>query len=1072
MLRLSFLGAFDARLEEKPIKEFESSKVRALLAYLVVEADKPHSRDKLAGMFWGELNDETAGKNLRQALSNLRKTIRDDAAERPLLNVSAATVQARLDSDLWLDTRAFASLLRETDSHPHRELETCLACARRMEEALTLYRGAFLEGFFLKESDSFQDWIVIHREHFQQQAADALHGLITFHKRRGEIKPAIIHAQRLVALDPWREEAHAALIELLALDDQRSAALKQYETCRNVLEKEFGVEPQAETTRLYGSIRANRLPALETRAAPNNLPADSTSFIGRARERTLLADRLQRADTRLVTLTGLGGAGKTRLALQAAREQLYSYANGVFFVQLGGLASHEAIPQAIAEAIGFTFASSGEPRAQLLNHLRQKETLLILDNFEHLLEGADFLSALLKTCPNLTLLVTSREPLRLQAEWIFDVGGLDASSSDTSTPLSTSLALDPVSQASDSLQLFESRASQLLTHFTLTEDNLDDARELCNLLDGLPLGIELAAAAIRQFTPRQIAEQIRANLDFLSTSLRDAPERQHSLRAVFDYSWNLLTKAEQTALAKVSVFRGGFTEEAAGAIADADAQTLFTLSEKSLTQRNANGRYNLHELIRQFAGEKLSEQNVIEEKHSEYFLKWLNQFERELRIADPPAVRAASLELGNIRAAWNWACKNQCVDWLDLAAQAFSQFLDARSLFVEAGDAFEKALEALDSAGDGLAGSGSDGKRMRARYSGHVGWSLQRRGSLDEARVRIESCLKDVEESGDKVLIRTWQRRMGYVCWMKAEHERAEALSQAALESARADEDELDMLDCMNNITLIANTMGNHAKAAQFAGEAVEIARQVSPLSLAYAHSNLGLAHYYLGDYAPARKNFLDAIALSQQLENPHTLALATSNLGIIEKTEGEFEKAVAYFRQAGAIQQDLGNRLGIAANLSNLGSTFSVMKKFAEGKQAHAQALAILREISHRWGVTLVLNDLASDALELKDYDSAKEFLREGLPLSLEIESPPLTLNGLIQTAGLLHETGKSARALEILAYVLAVPELDSENVEAANIWWERAAASVPAKKAEAIRKSAPQGELKRVAENALKEM
>ena len=201
-LALSFLGTFEVRLDGEPIKEFESSKVRALLAYLVMEADKPHSRERLAGMFWGESTDETAGKNLRQALSNLRNAIQDDRTDRPLLAVTPASIQSNLDSDLWLDAREFERFLTDCDSHPHRALETCDECAQRMQEALSLYRGGFLEGFFLKEADAFQDWIVVWREYFHQKAVILLEALIAHARARGETAAALAYAQRLVALDP------------------------------------------------------------------------------------------------------------------------------------------------------------------------------------------------------------------------------------------------------------------------------------------------------------------------------------------------------------------------------------------------------------------------------------------------------------------------------------------------------------------------------------------------------------------------------------------------------------------------------------------------------------------------------------------------------------------------------------------------------------------------------------------------------------------------------------------------------------------------------------------------------
>ncbi|MEW6094021.1 MAG: tetratricopeptide repeat protein [Chloroflexota bacterium] len=920
-----------------------------------------------------------------------------------------------------------------------------------MEKALALYRGAFLEGFFINEADTFQDWIVVRRERLHQRAVDALHALIAHFKRRGEIKPAIAHAQRLAALDPWREEAHAALIELLALDGQRSAALKQYETCRAVLMKELGVEPQEETVRLYEAVRSGSLPEVQERSGRVNLPVEVTSFIGRESELAQIADLLQRRDARLVTLVGMGGAGKTRLALQAARESRFAFSDGVFWVALGGLDHASALPQAIAESLGFAFASSGAPRAQLLNYLRQKNLLLVFDNYEHLLDGAELAAEILQTCPNVTALATSREPLRMQMEWTLEVGGFGASLPAGEAD-SASAAVD------DSLRLFEARAKQTQASFALAGDALPHVRELCQILGGLPLGIELAAGSIRQFTPSQICEHIRQSLGFLSTDLRDVPDRHRSLRAVFDHSWKLLTEEEQAALGALAIFRGGFTDEAANHVANAQPQTLAALAKKMLLQRDANGHYDMHELIRQFALETLAERDTLAERHSGYYLHWLAQNERPLRVADVEVLRAVSLEMGNVRAAWDWSCQNLRVEWMDESSEALMQFYDARSLFVEAEDAFRKSLEELEKAGVGQESARAGERQAHAKMLGYAGWALQRQGNVDEARRQVESCFHIIKELNDSYLMRVWQRRLGYVCYMQAEHELAERLARAALESARIADDELDMQDCLSNLTLIANQSGQRAKAVEFATEQVAIARRVSPISLAFALNNLGLAHYYQGVNVEARKYFVEAAELCRKIENRHALALALNNLGIIEKMEGNFERAIDYFQQALAIQKDIGGRLGIASNLSNVGSTLDAQEDFTQARTFHLEALAILREISHRWGVTLVLNSLANNSISLKDYDAAKNYLRESLPLSLEVASPPLTLNGLIQAAELLRLEGDSVRALELAAYARTYPELDAENVELLEALWGRLKRKLSAKKMEEAAKSAAQ--------------
>lgn len=673
MLALSFLGTFDARWNDEPIKGFESGKVRALLAYLVVEAGKPHSRDHLAGMFWAEASDEIAARNLRQALSNLRKVIRDDGAS-PLINATYVSVQAKPGARLRLDVDEFTALLAACEAHPHRRIETCVSCAMRRQKALALYRGGFLEGFFLKEANVFQDWLIAKREVFHQMAADALQALIAFHRHRGETKPGIEYAQRLLKLDLWREEAHVELIRLLAQDGQRSAALKQYEECRNILAKELGIEPQNETRELYERIKSNDLPMEASVPAPDNLPQEITTFVGRQPELEQIADLLQRTDSRLVTLTGLGGVGKTRLALRAARQQTFAFQDGTFWFPLAELTDASTLPSLLAETIGFHFSSTENPRRQLLEYLKPKETLLVLDNFEHLLTASGFLSDLLQTCPQVTLLITSREPLRLQTEWVFDVNGLDASL----PPLEP----DSVISSSDSLRLFEERARRVRHDFSLTDETAPQVRDLCQLLNGLPLGIEIAAALCGRFTLTEIRTRIHQSLDFLTITARDLPERHRSLRSVFDQSWGLLERELQAILARLSVFRGGFSLHAAQEVSLATADQLAALVDKSLLAFDGKETYSLHELVRQYCAESLQESAEAEEvstRFINYFAGFVSDREPRLYTEDQKnAIQEIETNFHHIREAWSLAGKKRLTDALNRMFGGVHFYLDLR----------------------------------------------------------------------------------------------------------------------------------------------------------------------------------------------------------------------------------------------------------------------------------------------------------------------------------------------------------------------------------------------------------
>ena len=404
-LTLSVLGALQVTLGGEPVNTFRSAKTRALLVYLALESNRPHTRDALAGLLWPDQSNQTARDNLRQTLAILRKAIGDaENAQSPSLDITRNTIQFNLGSDHFVDAVAFTTLINACAAHRHRHSETCPSCAENRRQAVALYRGDFIDQFYLSDSDAFEEWAVLKRGRLRELALDALCQLAEFHTAHGDHQQSLTYAQRQLELDPWCEEAHQQAMRALALAGRYSAALSQYETCRRGLADEIGVEPTEETKALYQAIREHALGTRENnaqspllfRAPPCNLPAPVTPLFGRTSELAEFARLLSDPGCHLISITGPGGVGKTRLAMAAAAQQRIDFKDGVFFVSLASLDSAQLIAPTILADLEVPSTGSPNPEQQLINYLREREVLLVLDNMEHLLDGTQLVAELLR----------------------------------------------------------------------------------------------------------------------------------------------------------------------------------------------------------------------------------------------------------------------------------------------------------------------------------------------------------------------------------------------------------------------------------------------------------------------------------------------------------------------------------------------------------------------------------------------------------------------------------------------------------------------------------------------------
>lgn len=673
-LSLAFLGPFTAIYGGQVLAEFRTRSVQALLVYLAVEgtSSRPRQREALAELLWPGYPSGSARKNLRQALYELGRLIPTVTTEVglpvPLTLGTRETLQINPDCRFELDTANYTRLIHD-------------GSVEALGRAVELYRGDFLADFALPDSGAFESWAATWRSHFRRQALDALDRLTSIALHQHDYAQAESYARRELSLDDLRETAVGNLMQALAGQGQRNAALIAYDETRLQLEKELGIEPAAELSELWNQIRASEIGTLAEGPAHSNaqsdqladkkpalkLPTPSTPFIGRRTEVEQVKSLITKDGLRLLTLTGLGGIGKTRLSIQAASEVGEAFPDGVFFVPLASVQSEDALISAVAKAIEFSFYGDDQPRRQLLDYLREKWLLLILDNFDHLLKASGLVAEIIANAPGVKLVVTSRIRLNMQGEQLFPVDGMripDAAEAATWD--------DPEEQAKpfSSMQLFLEAARRVQPNFSLTNENALSVREICQLVQGMPLALELAAAWVELLSPDEIAAEITRSLDFLETDQFDMPDRQRSIRAVFESSQKLLSKAERDAFLSLCVFVGSFSRIAAQQVSGASLRMLLGLANKSWLQQTDAGRFQLHELMRQYGEEQIKADKPAwrdaMNRHAEYFACFVN--DQSLRMQSPEqvaGVKALAEEVdGNIKKAFDWLVSER--RWNDL----------------------------------------------------------------------------------------------------------------------------------------------------------------------------------------------------------------------------------------------------------------------------------------------------------------------------------------------------------------------------------------------------------------------
>jgi predicted ATPase/DNA-binding SARP family transcriptional activator len=649
-LIIRLFGTFEAELDGKPVV-FAYDKTKAILVYLALNLGRPVQRVKLAGLIWPDKPQEAASENLRQALSRLRKSIGDKDVFPSYVIVDRETVKLNPEANLQVDVNLFKDALAFFSRHIHRHSQTCSACASHLETACQIFRGDFLEDLSLPESDLFEEWAAGQRERFREQALDALNWLVIFSQRAGNYPALLAYARRLVAMEPLNEEVSLCLIKTLAGLGKVDQALAQYRRFKKQLEGEIGQVPSKPMADYVERLRSGEeVPGYGKEKPISDLPAPLIPLIGRQVELNELEAWLADPSRRLITILGPGGIGKTRLAIAAAEKHTRIFADGVIFASLSEANNAADLMRKIMNVTGLVTANEQESERKMLEFLRDKDLLLILDGFEHVLDGKRVINWLLESEPGLVILVTSRERLNLPGEWVFPMGGLPFPPPELSEDIIKYSAVE----------LFIFMARQLDPNFTLTPENRGSISQICRLVDGMPLAIGLASAWARTLPCAEIARELQNGLDLLSSSGLSADGQHISMRAALEQSWSRLSEEERKVFRQITIFRGGFDRIASEAITGANLGVLISLVDKSFVRCSPEGHYELHDLLLQFGAEKLAEAgetNQMRQRHFDYFLHLAEKHEAELRHGDNSfkAFFWMVKEQANLHAAYEWA---------------------------------------------------------------------------------------------------------------------------------------------------------------------------------------------------------------------------------------------------------------------------------------------------------------------------------------------------------------------------------------------------------------------------------
>lgn len=1031
-LRLSLLGSPRVTLDDEVVFGFISSKAQALLFYVAME-EGIHARQDLAVLLWPDSTEQRSLKNLRDVLTNLRRLVGD------YLDITWETVALRRDVPHWLDVEVFS----EATAGQH-----LTADADTLTAALRLYRGDFLGSFYIGYAPEFEQWADSVREQLRLQAIKGLQTLAEHHLAAGDFATGLDVNGRLLNLEPWYEAGHRQRMRLLTLSGQRTAALRQYEECRDILASEFGIEPLSETNELADAIAAGALdppaerplsspdstsvPSAARAAPPGNLPRVLTPFFGRTEALAEIVRKVQDPNYPLVTIVGQGGVGKTRLALAAAAQvqQQHHFSDGIWFVDLAYVtlrdedianAVWDNLATAVAYAMQLPFRNERSLSEQLFEVLRQRHCLLILDNFEQLVDAAPFVLQLLDAAQQAQILITSRAELPLRAAWVYRLGGLPLPSAKTTTQVENAEKLVARFAA---LQMFAERASRRHPEFTLSSEVLPDVIAICRLVAGLPLGIELAAATLRRHSVRELVAQLERRLDLLTDTPQDVPLRQHSLQATFETSWQLLDRDARRALALCTVFRGSFAAEDAEALTGAAPGVLESLSRKSLLQAVAPRRYQMNIVLRHCALTKLATQpedeEEIERRHGRYYTQFLHAREERM-LSDPAAIQEVRAELDNVRAAWTWACRACDLTALEAGLRTLSDTYQWSGLFHAGGTTFAEAKRVVRAALDAGTRPAADAQRLLGLLVLELSFFAERLGDIEGAAAYAREAVRLGEQLDHLYMQATGSLRLAALEWRLGNLAGMRTMAEKGL--ALAERGGLARQQTVAHIGLGLLAMAEHdlVGALRWLNAAQRLAESYNQLRFASTiHLNLGLAQLEVGELAASMRNYERSAELHARFDDQNGAAVALLGTASILVVWGQCVRAETMLKEIRERLARNQDRYYLSIALRTLAASLLGQERYAAARRAGEEALRLARDSDFHPDVEYALLVLGEVLAAQGQMEAAREAFAQVFEVEPTWATFPVRQYARASLADLMLQQGDIAGALAEVEQIL----------------------------------------------------